>query len=66
MSNNSNAAACTEANEESVFIVDEEVITLMDSIVEEHECKSKACNVDRERSYSGIEPHERPSSDTTE
>ena len=53
-----------EANEESVFIVDEEVIIVMDSIIEEHECKSKACNVVTESSYTGIEPHERPSSTT--
>ena len=38
----------------------------MDSVVEEHECKTLACNVDTESSYSGIEPHERPSSGATE
>ena len=48
----------------SVFIVDKEVITVMDSIIEEHECKSKACNVVTESSYSGIEPHEWLSSTT--
>ena len=61
---NNNAATCVETNEESVFIVDEELITVMDSIVEEHECKNKACNVITESSYSGIEPHERPCSST--
>ena len=61
-SDNSNAATCTEANEESVFIVNEEVITIMDSIVEEHECNSKAYNVVTES--SDIEPHERLSSTT--
>ena len=46
-------ATCTETNEESVFIVvDEEVITVMDNIVEEHKCKSKACNVVTESSYT--------------
>ena len=42
---NDNAATCAETNEESMFIVDEELITVMDSIVEEHKCKNKACNV---------------------
>ena len=65
LSDNSNTAACTETNEESVFIADEEVITLMNSIVEEHEYKNKVCNVDTESSYSGTEPHEQPSSGTT-
>ena len=60
---NDNAATCAE-NEESMFIVDEELITVMDSIVEEHECKNKACNVVTESSYSGKEPHERPCSST--
>ena len=53
LSANNNAA---KANEESVFIVDEEVITVMDSIVEEHKCNSKAYNVVTESSYSGIQP----------
>ena len=62
MIRNNNATTCTEANEELVFIVDEEVIIVMDSIIEEHECKSKACNVVTESGYNGIEPHEQPSS----
>ena len=37
LSVNSNAVTCMEVDEEFVFIVDEEVLTLMDSIVEEHE-----------------------------
>ena len=49
---------------ELMFIVDEELITVMDSIVEEHECKNKACSVVTESSYSGIELHERPCSST--
>ena len=36
----------------------------MDSIVEEHECMDNACKTVIENSYSGIDPHERPSSST--
>ena len=64
MSDNNNAATSTEANEELVFIVDEEVITVMDSILKEHECKSKACSVVTESNYNDIEPHEWPSRTT--
>ena len=45
-----------------MFIVNEEILTVMDSIVEEHECTVNACKTVIENSYSGIEPHERPSS----
>ena len=41
-------------NEESMFIVDEEILTVMDSIVEEHECTGNACKTVIENSYSGI------------
>ena len=47
-----------EADEESVFTVNEEIVTVMNSIVEKNEWKGK------EGCYSGIEPHERPSSRT--
>ena len=47
-----------------MFIVDEEILTVMDSIVEEHECMDNACKTVIENSYSGIDPHERPSSST--
>ena len=48
-----------------VFIVDEEILTVMDSIVEEHERTGNACKtVAAESSYSGTEPHEWPSSST--
>ena len=63
-SDNSNAVSYTEVDEESMFIVDEEILTVMDSIVEEHECMDNACKTVIENSYSGIEPHERPSSST--
>ena len=56
---NDNAAIYTELNEESVFTVDEELLTLMGSIVEEHECTGKACNRVTENNCSGIEPHDR-------
>ena len=63
-SDNSNAVSYTEVDEESMFIVDEEILTVMDSIVEEHECTDNTCKTLIENSYSGIEPHERPSSST--
>ena len=63
-SDNSNAVIYAEVDEESVFIVDEEILTVMDSIIEEHECKYKDCKTVIENSYSGIDPHERPSSST--
>ena len=63
-SDNSNAATYTEVDEESVFIVDEEILTVMDSIVEEHKCTDNYCKTVIENSYSGIDPHERPSSST--
>ena len=65
-SDNSNAVTYTEVDEESMFIVDEEILTVMDSIVEEHECTDNACKTVIENSYSGIaaDPHERPSSST--
>ena len=63
-SDNSNTATYTEMDEESVFIVDEEILTVMDSIFEEHECTDNACKTVIENSYSGIDPHERPSSST--
>ena len=49
-----------------MFIVDEEILTVMDSIVEEHECTDNACKTVIENSYSGIaaDPHEQPSSST--
>ena len=59
-----NSNAYTEVDEESVFIVDEEILTVMDSIVEEHECTDNDCKTVIENSYSGIDPHERPSSST--
>ena len=42
-----------------MFTVNEELLTLMDSIVEEHECTGKACNRVLENNCSGIEPHDR-------
>ena len=36
----------------------------MDNIVEEHECMDNDCKTVIENSYSGIDPHERPSSST--
>ena len=42
-SDNSNAVTYTEVDEESMFTVDEEILTVMDSIVEEHECTDNAC-----------------------
>ena len=64
-SDNSHAVSYTEVDKESMFIVDEEILTVMDSIVEEHEswCTDNACKT-VQNSYSGIEPHERPSSST--
>ena len=64
MCDNSNAATYTEVDEESVFIVNEEILIVMDSIVEEHECTNNNCKAVIENSYSGIDPHERPSSST--
>ena len=64
LSDNSNAATYTEVDEKSVFIVDEKILTVMDSIVEEHECTDNACKMVIENSYNGIDPHEGPSSST--
>ena len=49
-----------------MFIVDEKILTVMDSIAEEHECMGNACKTVTESSYSGIEPHEQPPSSSTE
>ena len=64
LSDNSNAATYTEVDEESVFIVNEEILTVMDSIVEEHKCTDNDCKTVIENSYSGIDTREWPSSNT--
>ena len=64
MSDTSNAATYTELDEESVFIVHEEILIVMDSIVKEQKCMDNTYKTVTESSCSGIESHERPSSST--
>ena len=45
-----------------MFIVYEEILTVMGNIVKEHKCRDNACKTVTKSSYSGIESHERPSS----
>ena len=43
-----------------MLIVNEEILTAMDTIVEEHKCIENTCKMVIESSYSGTEPHEQP------
>ena len=45
-----------------MFIVYEEILTVMDSIDKEDKCMDNACKTVTKSSYSGIESHEWPSS----
>ena len=45
-----------------MFIVYEQILIAMDSIVKEHKCMNNTCKTVTKSSYSGIESHERPSS----
>ena len=49
-----------EVDEESVLIVAEVILTVMDSILEEHKCIVYTCKIVTKSSYSDTEPHERP------
>ena len=46
-----------EVDEESVLIVSKEILTVINSIIEEHKCIVNTYKMITESSYSGTEPH---------